>query len=71
MRRSSVIVIPMVMLTLAAFVIEKFGGDTMDDVRASVERYRERIARTPEAPTAGAPQHGLVGTDEASSGGDD
>jgi hypothetical protein len=59
------------MLTLAASVIEKFGGDTMDDVRASVERYRERIAGAPEAPLAGASRHGLVGTDEASSGGDD
>ena len=61
----------MVMLTLAAFVLEKFGGDTMDDVRTSVERYRERIARVPQTPVAGAPRHGLVGTDEASSGGDD
>jgi hypothetical protein len=43
----------------------------MDDVRESVERYRERITRVPEAPVAGAPRHGLVGTDEASSGGDD
>jgi chorismate synthase len=77
--RSDISVVPaagvvaeaMVMLTLASFVLEKFGGDTMDDVRASVERYRERIARAPAAPVAGAPQHGLVGTDEASSGGDD
>jgi chorismate synthase len=77
--RSDISVVPaagvvaeaMVMLTLASFVIEKFGGDTMEDIRASVERYRERIARVPEAPVAGAPRHGLVGTDEASSGGDD
>jgi chorismate synthase len=77
--RSDISVVPaagvvgeaMVMLTLASFVVEKFGGDTMDDVRASVERYRERIANAPEAPVAGAPAHGLVGTDEASSGGDD
>ena len=77
--RSDISVVPaagvvaeaMVMLTLATFVVEKFGGDTMDDVRESVERYRERITRVPEAPVAGAPLHGLVGTDEASSGGDD
>jgi hypothetical protein len=43
----------------------------MDDVRAGVERYLERIARIPEAPVAGVPRHGLVGSDEASSGGDD
>ena len=77
--RSDISVVPaagvvaeaMVMLTLATFVVEKFGGDTMDDVRESVERYRERITRVPEAPVAGAPRHGLVGSDEASSGGDD
>jgi len=77
--RSDISVVPaagvvgeaMVMLTLATFVVEKFGGDTMDDVRESVERYRERITRVPEAPVAGASRHGLVGTDEASSGGDD
>ena len=32
------------MLTLATFVLEKFGGDTLEDVRASLARYRERIA---------------------------
>ena len=74
----------MVMLTLAAFVLEKLGGDTMDDVRANLATYRARIARPPEAPVAGgrrpaqraAPiarpaRHGLTGTDEAGSGGDD
>ena len=66
------------MLTLAAFVLEKFGGDSIDDVRASLARYRERIAATPEAPVAGGRPpsrrpagHGLTGTDEAGSGGDD
>jgi chorismate synthase len=69
----------MVMLTLAAFVAEKFGGDTMADVRANMDTYRARISAAPEAPVAGgrhasasaAPQHGLTGTDEAGSGGDD
>jgi chorismate synthase len=82
--RSDISVVPaagvvaeaMVMLTLAAFVVEKFGGDTMDDIRAGLDRYRERIAATPEAPVAGgrraaAGGHGLSGTDEAGSGGDD
>ena len=74
-------------------MIEKFGGDTLDDVQASLDHYRARIAATPEAPIAGGPRagtgadtatapgdaatepvptgHGLTGTDEAGSGGDD
>lgn len=83
------------MLTLATFVAEKFGGDTIDDVRANLDAYRARIAVPLEAPVAGgrraraadgasaddagaadgsaskAPRHGLTGTDEAGSGGDD
>jgi chorismate synthase len=90
--RSDISVVPaagvvaeaMVMLTLAAFVVEKFGGDTMDDLRASLDRYRARIAIAPDAPVAGgrravaaglgaptASGSGLTGTDEAGSGGDD
>ena len=87
--RSDISVVPaagvvaeaMVMLTIAGFVMEKFGGDTIDDVRAGLEHYRTRIATAPEAPVAGGrrstgseaavPTHGLTGTDEAGSGGDD
>jgi chorismate synthase len=82
--RSDISVVPatgvvaeaMVMLTLASFVVEKFGGDTMSDLRASLDHYRERIAARPEAPVAGGRHaavggHGLTGTDEAGSGGDD
>ena len=95
--RSDISVVPaagvvaeaMVMLTLASFVLEKFGGDTIGDVRDGLDRYRARIAATPEAPVAGgrrdpdagsdgrtgatelATPHGLTGTDEAGSGGDD
>jgi chorismate synthase len=90
--RSDISVVPaagvvgeaMVMLTLAAAVTEKFGGDTMDDLRRNLETYRERIAQAPAPPVAGgrrAPTaddasdpgtaHGLTGTDEAGSGGDD
>ena len=99
--RSDISVVPaagvvgeaMVMLTLAAFVAEKFGGDTIEDVRANLASYRARIAAAPAEPVAGgqvrpgrgdalavgppgdssggtAP-HGLTGTDEAGSGGDD
>src|SRR6188472_377381 len=84
--RSDISVVPaagvvaeaMVMLTLANFVLEKFGVDTIDDVKASLALYRTRIATPPEAPVAGgrrtqaaASGHGLTGTDEAGSGGDD
>ncbi len=68
--RSDISVVPaagivgeaMVALTLAAFVAEKLGGDTMDDARAALSTYRRRIALAPA---------GVVGTDEAGSGGDD
>ncbi len=90
--RSDISVVPaagvvaeaMVMLILAAFVIEKTGGDTIDDVVANLATYRARIERSPEAPVAGGtragaaarpdtgePAHGLTGSDEAGSGGDD
>ena len=76
--RSDISVVPaagvvgeaMVMLTLATFVMEKFGGDTMVDVRANLATYRARLARPIEPPVARRP-HGLTGTDEAGSGGDD
>jgi chorismate synthase len=72
----------MVMLTLARFVLEKLGGDAMVDVRTNLDAYRARIARPLEMPSAGgvgpaiesaaaATIHGLAGTDEAGSGGDD
>jgi chorismate synthase len=82
--RSDISVVPaagvvaeaMVMLTLASFVVEKFGGDTVGDIRTSLDQYRARIAAAPEAPLAGGRRaasrgHGLTGTDEAGSGGDD
>ena len=83
------------MLTLAAFLLEKIGGDTMDDVRMNLDAYGARIAGPIEMPVAGGqatrtaghvagipgarseadaaavPIHGLAGTDEAGSGGDD
>jgi hypothetical protein len=72
------------MLTLASFVLEKTGGDAIGDVVANLDAYRARIARAPEAPVAGGvregaparedagePVHGLTGSDEAGSGGDD
>ncbi|MEJ7747780.1 MAG: chorismate synthase [Candidatus Limnocylindrales bacterium] len=78
--RSDISVVPaagvvaeaMVMLTLARFVVEKFGGDTMEDVRASLASYRARIGRPLEAPRAGGRRRSpRAGSGEAGSGGDD
>ena len=52
-RRPGVIGEAMVMLTLADFVLDKFGGDSLDETRDNLARYRERIAAAPEAPVAG------------------
>ena len=73
--RSDISVVPaagvvaeaMVMLTLAGFVLEKFGGDTVDDVRAGMAAYAARLARPIPAPVAGSGGH----TTESGSGGDD
>jgi chorismate synthase len=76
--RSDISVVPaagvvaeaMVMLTLASFVLEKFGGDTLDDVRDALARYRERIGRNPEAPIAGGmPARLASATDDDAAGG--
>jgi chorismate synthase len=83
--RSDISVVPaagvvgeaMVMLTLAASMVEKFGGDTVGDVEANLAAYRARIATAPDAPVAGGAGRAatsatvLAGTDEAGSGGDD
>jgi chorismate synthase len=81
--RSDICVVPaagvvgeaMVMLTLARAVLEKVGGDSMPEIHASYARYLARLAVPPEPPVAGGtrrrPLHGLTGTDEAGSGGDD
>jgi len=85
--RSDISVVPaagivaeaMVMLTLARFVLEKAGGDTIADAKANLDAYNARVAAPMDAPTAGgvlgdapiAAGHGLTGSDEAGSGGDD
>ena len=90
--RSDISVVPaagivaeaMVMLTLARFVLEKVGGDTVADAVANLATYRARIARPIDAPVVGAragdglpadgpveARHGLTGSDVAGSGGDD
>jgi chorismate synthase len=82
--RSDISVVPaagvvgeaMVMLTLARFVLEKTGGDSMAEVKASMARWRERLAK-PLEPT-GVAALATVATAKATrdggtagSGGDD
>ncbi len=79
--RSDISVVPaagvvgeaMVMLTVASFVAEKFGGDSLDDIRAAMAAYQARIARRRDdvngedvEPAEVAAEAGPVG-----SGGDD
>ncbi|MCU0482903.1 MAG: chorismate synthase [Chloroflexi bacterium] len=45
----------MVLLVLARFALEKFGGDSLAEVRDNLERYRGRLAR---AAAAGGSRHG-------------
>ena len=59
--RSDISVVPaagvvaeaMVMLTVARFLLEKTGGDSMTEVADNLERYRARIADAPPSPVAG------------------
>jgi chorismate synthase len=70
--RSDISVVPaagviaesMVMLTLARFVLEKTGGDSMTEVLDNLRRYQARIADTPMAPVPGdgSGGHGTAGT---------
>jgi chorismate synthase len=89
--RSDISVVPaagivaeaMVMLTLARAMLEKVGGDTVEDAATNLAAYRARIGRPVVPPVAGGrpvaaaedgplePVHGLTGSDEAGSGGDD
>jgi len=73
--RSDISVVPaagvvgeaMVMLTLADFALDKFGGDSMVEFVDNAERYRARIA----APRGDATDVPAEGSDVAGSGGDD
>jgi chorismate synthase len=79
--RSDICVVPaagvvgeaMVMLTLAQFVLEKTGGDSMAEVRDSMDRWRERLARRGSGMEASAPagEGGEATSGAAGSGGDD
>ena len=73
--RSDISVVPaagvigeaMVMLTLTRFVLEKFGGDSLVEVRDNLARFRERTL----AVTSGAGSAEGNAEVEAGSGGDD
>ena len=90
--RSDISVVPaagvigeaMVAATLADFVLDKFGGDSLAETRENLARYQERIGRAPEAPAPGGRrERGSSGgtaasaaaevrtADEVGSGGDD
>lgn len=83
--RSDISVVPaagvvgeaMVLVTLLDAVLAKFGGDSLDETRDNVERYRARIAapvappRIGGAPAAVAARGTTTGSDLAGSGGDD
>ncbi|MEZ0240330.1 MAG: chorismate synthase [Chloroflexota bacterium] len=72
--RSDISVVPaagvvgeaMVLLTLAAAVLEKTGGDSMTEVRESMDRWRARLAQPSSRGGAKGASDG-----EAGSGGDD
>jgi chorismate synthase len=80
--RSDISVVPaagvigeaMVAITLADFLLDKFGGDSLEETRSNVAAYRERIGRAPEAPVPGGRRRGgdeVRTADEVGSGGDD
>jgi chorismate synthase len=60
--RSDISVVPatgvvaeaMVCLTLADFVLDKFGGDSVDECVAAVERHRSRVAEGPQGTEPGS-----------------
>ena len=68
--RSDISVVPaagvvaeaMVMLTLTDAMLDMFGGSTIGDVRASLDRYVERISAPVAAPMAGGPRSSDAGT---------
>ena len=69
--RSDISVVPaagvigeaMVMLVLAGAVLDKFGGDSLDDVRSALVRYRERTTRR-DGPIVSGAASGSAGAAE-------
>ena len=77
--RSDISVVPaagvvgeaMVLLTLAQFVLEKTGGDSMTEVKASMNRWRERLAEGGAVVGEGSGAAPGAESGDAGSGGDD
>jgi len=79
--RSDVSVVPaagvvgeaMVLLTVAAFVVEKFGGDSLVEIADNLARYRERIGGMPPQAAGGRPAAPMGAGENGpfGSGGDD
>ena len=77
--RSDISVVPaagvvgeaMVMLTVADFVLAKVGGDSIDETRDNLRRYRERIAAGARRGAPAAPGAAEDPASEVGSGGDD
>jgi chorismate synthase len=75
--RSDISVVPaagvvgeaMVLLILADFVLDKFGGDSLDETRDNFARYQARISRAPEAPVAGGRRAAVAATSAAATPG--
>ena len=59
----------MVLLTLAQFLLEKTGGDSMAEVVESMARWRARLAAPPAGDGAVEPE--VESRGDAGSGGDD
>src|SRR5450432_2235569 len=74
--RSDISVVPaagvvaeaMVMMTLADFILDKFGGDSIDETHTNFEAYEERISRSPDAPQAGGRGRSRAGPARAGAG---
>lgn len=77
--RSDISVVPaagvvgeaMVMLTIADFLLDKVGGDSLGETADNLRRYRERIAAVADPDVPGARTAGADATTEVGSGGDD
>jgi len=79
--RSDISVVPaagivgeaMVLLTLMGSVLEKFGGDSLDETRDNLTRYVAQSATPPPSPPGVKEQRevALTGSDTVGSGGDD
>jgi chorismate synthase len=77
--RSDISVVPaagvvgeaMVMLTVADFILDKAGGDSLEEARDNLRRYRERIAAVSSSVASGGVPADAATSTEVGSGGDD